>query len=306
MGSAMSGHLLAAGFRVAGYDMDPDRLAEHAGRGGDVAASPAQAAASAAAASAAAGADEGTTVVVTSLPSAAALGEVAGGLAAGHAGGVGAAGSLAGGLVVIETSTLPIDVKERARDALAARGGMLLDCPLSGTGAQARRKDLVAYLSGDDEAKQHAAPVLRAMTRGYFDVGEFGNGMRMKIVANHLVTVHNLAAAEALILAERSGLDLAMVLDAISDGAGASRMFQIRGPAMAAGDYTGPGIRAEVFAKDIDIIDAFANALRVPTPLFAAASVYYRAALAQGRGGQDTACVHAVLKQLMTAKDETC
>jgi putative dehydrogenase len=297
MGSAMSGHLLAAGFRVAGYDIDPDRLAEHAGRGGDVAASPAQAAASAAAASAAAasaasGADAGTTVVVTSLPSAAALGEVAGGLA--------------GGLVVIETSTLPIDVKERARDALAARGGTLLDCPLSGTGAQARRNDLVAYLSGDDAAKQHAAPVLRAMTRGYFDVGEFGNGMRMKIVANHLVTVHNLAAAEALILAERSGLDLAMVLDAISAGAGASRMFQIRGPAMAAGDYTGPGIRAEVFAKDIDIIDALANALRVPTPLFAAASVYYRAALAQGRGGQDTACVHAVLKQLMSAQDEMC
>ena len=174
----------------------------------------------------------------------------------------------------------------------------MLDCPLSGTGAQAQRKDLVAYLSGDAAAKARARPVLAAMTRQVYDVGAFGNGMKLKIVANLLVTVHNLAAAEALVLAEQAGLDLAMVLTAIGDGAGTSRMFEVRGPAMAARDYAQPGIRAQVYDKDIGIIAAFAAELRSPTPLFSLAAAFYQAALAQGHGDDDTSSVHAVLRQL--------
>jgi 3-hydroxyisobutyrate dehydrogenase-like beta-hydroxyacid dehydrogenase len=289
MGGAMSGHLLGAGFRVTGYDTDAARMSEHAARGGSTAESAATVANNAAAA-ASAGVG-GTGVVVTSLPSAQALIDVVDG-----DDGIGS--GKAAGLVVIETSTLPLEVKEQARKSLATRGNVLLDCPLSGTGAQAARKDLIAYVSGDDDAKVRAAPVLGGMTRGYFDVGPFGNGTKMKIVANHLVAVHNLAAAEALLLAERAGLDLTMVLEAIGDGAGTSRMFEVRGPIMAAGDYAAPGMRTRVFQKDIDIIDAFASALRSPTPLFSLASVFYRAALAEGRGEDDASCVHAVLKQL--------
>jgi 3-hydroxyisobutyrate dehydrogenase-like beta-hydroxyacid dehydrogenase len=292
MGGAMSGHLLGAGFQVTGYDTDGARMGEHAARGGSTAESAAAVADNAAAAASAGSAGSaGTGVVVTSLPSAQALIDVVDG-----DGGIGS--GKAAGLVVIETSTLPLEVKEQARKSLAAHGNVLLDCPLSGTGAQAARKDLIAYVSGDDDAKARAAPVLDGMTRGYFDVGPFGNGTKMKIVANHLVAVHNLAAAEALLLAERAGLDLAMVLEAIGDGAGTSRMFEVRGPIMAAGDYAAPGMRTRVFQKDIDIIDAFASALRSPTPLFSLASVFYRAALAEGRGEDDASCVHAVLKQL--------
>jgi putative dehydrogenase len=277
MGSAMSGRLLAAGFPVTGCDVDAGRLGDHAARGGAVAADPAGAAA-------------GAAIVVTSLPSARALAQVVRGdrgLAAAP-----------GEFVVLETSTLPIEVKEEARAFLAVRGKTLLDCPLSGTGAQAQSGDLVAYLSGDEAAKAKVAAALGAFTRTHYDVGPFGNGMKMKIVANLLVAVHNLAAAEALVLAERAGLDLRQVLTAVGDGAGTSRMFEVRGPAMAAGDYTRPGIRTQVFAKDIDIIDAFAGAAGVPTPLFSLTSVFYRAALAQGRGDEDTSCVHAVLTQL--------
>jgi 3-hydroxyisobutyrate dehydrogenase-like beta-hydroxyacid dehydrogenase len=289
MGGAMSGHLLGAGFRVTGYDTDGARLSEHAARGGSVAESAAAVADEVTAA--AGGGAAGTGVVVTSLPSAQALIDAVDG-------DCGISSGKAAGLVIVETSTLPLEVKEQARKSLAEHGNVLLDCPLSGTGAQAARKDLIAYLSGDDEAKTRAAPVLNGMTRGYYDVGSFGNGTRMKIVANHLVAVHNLAAAEALLLAERAGLDLAMVLEAIGDGAGTSRMFEVRGPIMAAGDYAAPGMRTRVFQKDIDIIDAFASALRSPTPLFSVASVFYRAALAEGRGEDDASCVHAVLKQL--------
>jgi len=226
MGSALSAHLLAAGWVVAGYDIDAARLAAHEERGGQAATSPAGAAARA-------------EVIVTSLPSAQALRHVAGELS-----------GTPPGRLVIETSTLPVTVKEDARDFLAKRHLVLLDCPLSGTAAQARTKDIVAYLSGPGDAKARAEPVLRAMTRGIHDVGAFGNGSAVKFIANLLVAVHNTAAAEALVLAERAGLDLATVLAAVRDGAGTSRMFEVRGPAMAAADYSGPGMRASVFGKD--------------------------------------------------------
>jgi 3-hydroxyisobutyrate dehydrogenase-like beta-hydroxyacid dehydrogenase len=278
MGSAMSAHLLAAGFEVTGYDIDPARLAAHAGRGGAAAAGPAGAAARA-------------DVVVTSLPTAAALTEVVTGAA-------GLATAARPGLVVIETSTLPVAVKHQARGALAAGGAVLLDCPLSGTGGQARAKDLVAYLSGPAEAKARALPVLRAFTRAVHDVGEFGNGSAVKFIANLLVAIHNVAAAEALVLAERAGLNLGTVLAAVADGAGSSDMFEVRGPAMAAADYSGPGVTTTVFAKDLEIIAGFAAQTGTPTPLFALASTFYAAALAQGHAADDTACVHAVLRGL--------
>jgi 3-hydroxyisobutyrate dehydrogenase-like beta-hydroxyacid dehydrogenase len=175
---------------------------------------------------------------------------------------------------------------------------VLLDCPLSGTGGQALTGDVVAYLSGPAEAKARALPVLRAMTRGVHDVGEFGNGSAVKFIANLLVAVHNVAAAEALVLAERAGLDLATVLTAVADGAGTSAMFEVRGPAMAARDYSGPGVTTTVFDKDLQIIAGFARETGTPAPLFTLASALYAAALAQGHAGDDTACVHAVLRGL--------
>jgi 3-hydroxyisobutyrate dehydrogenase-like beta-hydroxyacid dehydrogenase len=275
MGSALSSHLLAAGWQVPGYDVDPAALAAHQDRGGTAVPSSAEVARHA-------------EIIVTSLPHARALHDVAEEL-------TGAPGP---GAVVIETSTLPVGVKEQARDSLAERGVVLLDCPLSGTGGQARTKDVVAYLSGPDDAKARAVPVLRAMTRGIHDVGAFGNGSAVKFIANLLVAVHNTAAAEALVLAERAGLDLATVLAAVSDGAGTSRMFEVRGPAMAAADYSGPGVRTSVFGKDLEIIAGFARDVGSPTPLFALASAFYTAALAQGRADQDAACVHAVLRAM--------
>ena len=282
MGSALSGHLLRAGYEVVGYDIVPYRLTDHADRGGRQAASPAEVAAQ-------------VQVVVTSLPSAAALAEVT------H-GDDGLAAWGAAGLIVLETSTLPIEVKQDARQFLGAREITLLDCPLSGTGEQARRGDVIAYLSGDEAAKQRVAPVVAAMTRACHDVGPFGSGSKMKFIANLLVTVHTLAAAEALLLARRAGLDLATVLEAVGDGAGTSRMFEIRGPLMVEESYPASSMPAALFGKDIKIITDFAGQLGSPTPLFSLASVFHRAALAQGRGNDDLACLYAVLGQL--AADE--
>jgi 3-hydroxyisobutyrate dehydrogenase-like beta-hydroxyacid dehydrogenase len=175
----------------------------------------------------------------------------------------------------------------------------LLDCPVSGTSAQAEKGDLVAYLSGaDDDDHSAVDPVLADMTRGVYDLGPFGNGIRLKLVANLLVAIHNLSSAEALLLAERSGLDLASALPALLDGAGASKMLEVRGPLMLAGDYDNATARVEVFRKDLRAIQQLADGLSVPTPLLSVTAMIYAAAAGQGFSQQDTACVFPVLKTL--------
>jgi 3-hydroxyisobutyrate dehydrogenase-like beta-hydroxyacid dehydrogenase len=278
MGSAMSGHLLAAGFPVLGFDVDPGRRADHEARGGAVCASPAEVA-------------RGADVVVTSLPSAAALTTVLDG-----EGGLSAGGRP--GLVVVETSTLGPDTKQDGYDRARAFGATLLDCPMSGTGQQARDGDLVAYLSGDSAAKERALPVLRAFTRAQYDLGPFGRGTAMKLVANLLVAVHNAAAAEALLLAQRAGLDLQDVIAAVGDGAGGSRMLQVRGPLMADERYVPATATVATMHKDNALIAAFADSVASPTPLFSTTSVLYQAAIAQDRLQEDTACVFGVLQRL--------
>src|SRR3954465_12027253 len=171
MGSAMAGNLVKAGFRVHGFDVLKEARDAFKKAGGVPETSPAALAAKCA-------------VIITSLPSAAALHSITKSLKGKRS-------------VILETSTLPIDEKEKARDTLAKKGITLLDCPLSGTGAQARNKDLVVLGSGDEKAFGKLKPFLPGFSRSHYYLGEFGNGSKMKFVANLLVAIHNVAAAEA-------------------------------------------------------------------------------------------------------------
>jgi L-threonate 2-dehydrogenase len=282
MGSAMSGNLLAAGFTVVGYDVAAARMRAHTEAGGEVADSPSSVAAR-------------VDTIVLSLPSVAALEAVVSG-----DGGLFSIGRT--DLVVLETSTLPLDAKFFVRDTLTPAGVRVLDCPLSGTGAQARVKDVTVFVSGDESAATRVTPILEGFTRRHFYTGEFGNGSKLKYIANLLVTIHNLSTAEALLLARRAGLDERLMLEAVGDGAGASRMFQVRGPLMAEGNYDDATMRVELFQKDIEIIRRFAQEVHSPTPLFTLSAQFYEAAMAQGRASQDPACVFAVLEQLTAAR----
>jgi 3-hydroxyisobutyrate dehydrogenase len=278
MGTAMMRNLVTDGFEVVGYDIAEQAMARLAKAGGITAASPRDVA-------------EKADIVITSVPSVDAFEQVI-------AGQGGIASSNGKGQIVIECSTLPIDVKARGEAQLAAQGKILLDCPVSGTGAQAATKDLVAFVSGDEAAFEHCREVLAGISRAQKYVGTFGNGSRMKFIANHLVTIHNLATAEALVLGEMAGLDPALVYEVIADSAGSSRMFQIRGPMMVAGQYDEPTATMTTHLKDLDIIGKFAADLHCPTPLFTTAVQYYYAGVAQGRGSQDTAALCAVLEKL--------
>lgn len=280
MGSAIAEHLQQAGHRVIGVEIDAAARDRLAGRLSACVDSAAQLPA-------------GVARLVSSLPSAAALDSVCDALIA-------AAPSPAGRgrAVLAETSTLPIADKCRARERLAAADIAMLDAPLSGTGAQARQRDLAVYASGDDADIAAMRPVFDAFARTCHAVGTFGNGMRMKLVANLLVAIHNVSTAEALCFAEALGLPAEQTLTVIGDGAGASRMWQVRGPAMATRQWAEPTMKVEVWRKDMAIIAQALAELSVPAPLFSACLPIYHAALSQGHGLHDTASVYAVLERL--------
>lgn len=274
MGGAIAHNLAAAGFAVSGFDVDAGKmetLASHGVRRSN----------------SAAGAVGGAEIAFTSLPSTEALDATVAELVA----------APRPGLIVLEVSTFPIAAKEAARDRLAAAGMILLDCPLSGTGAQAAVKDLAVYASGDEIAfgRCRDAGLFEGFARVTHYLGAFGNGSRMKYVANLLVSVHNVAAAEAIVLGTKAGLDPDRILEVISSGAANSRIFELRGPMMAKGVYTPATATMHVLQKDSAIIAEFARSLGVATPALDAAAPLYDEAERAGFAAEDVAAVHAVL-----------
>jgi len=282
MGGAFAKHLCASRFKVVGYDIAATRRAALRKLGGVAAASSEEVAAT-------------TRILITSLPS----------LPAFEAALFGRNGVAAGarkGTIVIEASTLPLEIKEDARKRLAKTGVVLLDCPISGTGAQAAMKDIVVYASGDRRAYARCKPVFAGFARNAYYCGGFGAGSKLKFIANLLVTIHNLSTAEAFVLAERAGVDAELMYRVIKDGAGTSRMFEVRGPMMVKRKYLPATMKVDVYQKDIAIIGAYAAKLRCPTPLFSLSKRYYDLAYAGGFDKNDTAAVHAVLRKTASGK----
>jgi 3-hydroxyisobutyrate dehydrogenase-like beta-hydroxyacid dehydrogenase len=277
MGSAMAANLLKAKFRVVGFDIVPASRTRLKRAGGAPAADIASVAREAGS-------------IVTSLPSAKALIDVANEIVAGLSG--------SRKTIVIETSTLPIAVKEQAHDILAARGAVMLDCPLSGTGLQARTKDIAVYASGDRAAYRRVIPVLEGFARAHYYVGPFGNGSKMKFAANLLVAIHNVAAGEAMALVKKAGLDPVVAVRVLGDGGGSSRMFQVRAPMMARNDYASDvTMKLDVWRKDMVAIGEFARSLGVVTPLFDATAPIYAEATA-ANPTEDTGAVCAVIEKM--------
>ena len=282
MGSAMARSLLSESFDVIAFDVVGERAAALGEAGGRAAGSVAQVA------------HEADRILV-SLPSAGALDDVAEELAA----------SGRSGIVAAETSTLALADKERARDRLAAAGITLLDCTISGTGGQARARDIIFYASGPREAVAPFEPLFAAMGRGAPWVGEFGAGTKMKFVSNLLVAVHTMAAGEALNLAVHAGLDAAQTFDLLVAGAGTSRMLEVRGPLMVAGDYGGGSATVRILGKDARLIRDFAEDIDVPTPLLSVVASFFASARGQGRADADPAVLAAVLDSLSPATTPT-
>jgi 3-hydroxyisobutyrate dehydrogenase-like beta-hydroxyacid dehydrogenase len=278
MGGAIARNLLDSGFEVVGLDIDPERMAEFTAHGGKPATTPSKV-------------TQEADIVILSLPSVAALEQVLHG-----SGGLMEAGRA--GVICIESGTFPLSAKSAAAEALAERNITLLDCTVSGTGSQARNRDIVIYASGPVAAVARCEPVFSAISKAAPRVGDFGAGSIMKFVSNLLVAVHTVTAGEALTLAAKCGLDLEVTLELISAGAGNSRMLEVRGPLMVAGEYDVGSANLDTLNKDTQIILDFAKDQNCPVPMLSIAATFLRAAAAQGLRAQDPAVVKEVLSGL--------
>ena len=282
MGGAFAQNLHAAGWRVVGYDVASSRRRALARAGIEIADDAGDVAAAA-------------PTIITSLPKAQALTATVDTIVKAHL----------PRRVVIEASTFKLEDKDAAAVALRKAGHVLLDCPVSGTGVQAKTKDLVIYASGGSAEIKKLKPLFADFTRAVHDLGAFGNGSRMKYVADLLVAIHNVASAEALVLGMKAGLPPQLIYDQIRIGAGNSRVFELRAPMMVKGRYDAPTMKVSIWQKDMDVIGSFAQALGVPTPLFSATLPIYAAALSSGHGEEDTAATCAVLEAMAGLKRRT-
>ena len=279
MGGSFAYNLAKAGWHVVGYDLSVARRREAQSAGVEIAKSAAEVAAK-------------VPVVLTSLPKPQALLAVVKEIAA-------------AGLkskTIVEMSTFAISDKEKAERVLAKAGHILLDCPVSGTGSQARAGDLVFYASGNPAAVKKLRPMFEAFGRRVYDVGAFGNGSKMKYVANLLVAINNVASAEAMVLGMKAGLAPQMIFDLIQAGAGNSRVFELRAPMMVKGNYKNVTMKIDVWDKDMQVIGDYARKIKVPVPMFDASKPIYIKAMKSGLGAQDTAAVCAVLEKMAKLK----
>lgn len=275
MGTAMSSHLIEAGYDVHGFDVVGERNEALTARGGVAEASGAAVAAA-------------SDLVLFSLPTVAAL----------EAATKDVLDGVHEGLIAAEMGVFPIEAKQQAHDLLAGAGVELMDVPVSGTGLQAADATLVVMASGSREAFDATKSVFDVIGRATYYLGEFPNGSVMKFIANLLVAIHNLSSAEAHAMGLAAGMDPAVVQEVIADGVGSSRIFEIRGPMMAADTYEPPSARLDIIKKDAAIIQEFARSVGSPTPLLDTALPIYAQASADGLGDLDAAALCRYLERV--------
>ncbi len=198
--------------------------------------------------------------------------------------------------LLIETSTLSIECKIKNQERLNAINVDILDCPISGTGRQAENKDIVMYASGLKESYEMALPVLETFSRESFFLGDFGNATKVKLIANLLVSIHNVASAEAIRLGEKSGLDLNELYKVISSGAATSKIFELRAPMMIAKDYSPASMKMNVWKKDMELIRDMIDNHEIDSPLFKMTEQLYKKAEELDLNELDTASVMEVLR----------
>ncbi len=270
MGLPIALNLAERGFEIAGYRRHGSP--ELAAAGGIVATSPAEVA-------------QWADVLLSILPDGRAVEEVV-------CGERGTLTTLKPGTVHIEMSTIDIGHKDRIRAAVRARGGDLLDCPISGSPGMVGPRLATTFVSGEPASIDAVRPVLDAISGSCVLTGPFGTGAAMKCIASMLVAVHTVAAAEAMVLARRSGLDLELVQHTLDTSIASSAIWRQRGPTMRQPTWLpAPGPVDTLHAILEQVMDRTAG-VGLQTPVFSSAKSVFDKAVADGWGQLDIACVH--------------
>ncbi len=229
MGQAFSHHLLQAGFKVQGFDLDERRLAQLHERGGTPVESPAAAA-------------RGARYVITSLPTSDIVREAI-------LGPKGVADAAPRGLIVADTSTSRPEDSRKLGAELARRGIRFLDACVSGTSAMAWKKDLIVIAGGTVEDFEAARPLFAGFSRAAYRMGAVGSGAMAKLVINLILFGNRLALAEGLVLGMKAGMEGESLLAVLQDAACSSKTMVDKGPKMLKGDYTPEG-QVRISLKD--------------------------------------------------------
>jgi 3-hydroxyisobutyrate dehydrogenase-like beta-hydroxyacid dehydrogenase len=230
MGEVLAGRLMAAGFGVLGYDIDPAKNARLVARGGRAAASPAEVAACGVIALAVFSTDQVEDVTEKALLPA-----------------------VAAGTVVLCTSTCDPDRIEALGGRLAGSKLRFLETPVSGTSEQVRQGDGVGLIGGDPKTAEDIAPILDALFPRRFHIGKIGDGGRAKLAVNLILGLNRMALAEGLTFAERMGLDPGAFLKVAMGSASSSQVMQTKGPKMLARDFSPEG-RVKQTLKDVHMM----------------------------------------------------
>ena len=274
MGGAYAKHLLKNNFKCFGIDLDKNNISKFIQLGGQEITY-----------------DElfnKVDIVLTSLPSLIAYKDVLNNLKR--------LGKNNSKKIILDMNTISIDDKNMFKNEINGLNIDMLDSPVSGTGAQAWEADLTVFASGSKELIDKCMNIFRAFSKEVINVGSFGNGMKFKILANLLVTIHNTAAAEALRLGELAGLDQDMIYKVLGNSAATSVMLQKRMPLMINKNYEPPTASFNIFLKDVDIIRNFIKNNNVTLPTFEGSAKIYDKAEKTLSKNWDTASVYEVLK----------
>jgi len=279
MGGIMAETLLLNKYRVVGFDIEKSACARLKKAGGQVAKSVAQV-------------TDQADVLITSLATSNALRLVYQEIAA-------ALKATPKKIILVETSTLAMTDKDWIAQQLPKKQVALLDCPISGTAARMKDRAWTIFVSGKKSSCTEVQPIFKCLSDNSPYVGEYGNGLKMKFIANHLVAIYNVACAESVTFARKIGLDPQEVLDIFGPspviGTGVMRL---RTPFMIKREYSPPTMKVEVWQKDMQVIGDLAKSVGCPLPIFNATAPIYTAAMAQGLALQDTASTAEVLGQM--------
>jgi L-threonate 2-dehydrogenase len=271
MGRGMAGSLRRAGYEAHVYDVRGEAMQAFVAEGGVACESPQELAVK-------------CDVIVSVVVNAAQTEEVL-------FGDQGAAHSMRPGNLFVMCSTVDPNWSVDLESRLGRRGVLYLDAPISGGAAKAASGQMTMMTAGRPEAYAKAGHLLEAMAAKVYKLGDrAGNGSKVKIINQLLAGVHIAAAAEAMALGLREGVDAADLYEVITHSAGNSWMFENRMAHVLAGDYT-PLSAVDIFVKDLGLVLDTARAAKFPLPLAATAHQMFMHASSAGFGREDDAAV---------------
>ncbi len=208
------------------------------------------------------------------------------------------------GLLVIDCSTIAPPDTRRIGAALAERGASMVDAPVTGSSPRAEDGTLTIMAGGAEQDFERARPVLETMGRLVVRVGELGQGEMAKLINNALGAANATAVAEALLLAEATGVDLDALLQVVGAGSGASAQLDLKAGAMRAHDYT-TLFKTDHMLKDVRLCLAEAERADVPFPAASHAAALLEAAVRAGHGEEDYSSLLEAAEQQAGRRLET-